>query len=302
MRLRHIEVFNAVMATGTVSGAAKLMHVSQPAVSRLLAHAEAQLGFALFERLKGRLLATPEAKALFPRVEQLYENLTEVQRLAESLGKGSHKSEAVHLQVVSILSFSHELLPRALVKFQKRHPLAKVSFRAMHSPEIVNALALEEAQVGFLFSGASHPALVQQELAKARMVCVAPRGMLKNKWIERGFIELKDLRNLRLVGMDSADPVSQGVRQLIDANQIPIQQSISVQTYHGAIGMAHHGIGAILVDSCTAISADKSKVDVLPIMPILPLPVRALRPARQASSVHVRDFIKAVAQTVEAID
>ena len=56
MRLRHIEVFNAVMLTGSVSAAARLINVTQPAVSRILAHAELQLGFALFHRLKGRLV------------------------------------------------------------------------------------------------------------------------------------------------------------------------------------------------------------------------------------------------------
>ncbi|MFM9901533.1 MAG: LysR family transcriptional regulator, partial [Polaromonas sp.] len=52
MRLRHIEVFNAVMLTGSVSGAARLVNVTQPAVSRTLQHAELQLGFALFQRRK----------------------------------------------------------------------------------------------------------------------------------------------------------------------------------------------------------------------------------------------------------
>ena len=58
MRLRHIEVFNAIMLTGSVSAAARLINVTQPAVSRILSHAELQLGFALFERVKGRLTAT----------------------------------------------------------------------------------------------------------------------------------------------------------------------------------------------------------------------------------------------------
>ena len=62
MNLRQIEVFRAVMITGSVSGAARLLHVSIPAVSRLLSHTETRLGFLLFERVKGRLHATAEAK------------------------------------------------------------------------------------------------------------------------------------------------------------------------------------------------------------------------------------------------
>ena len=86
MRLRHIEVFNAVMQTGSVSAAARLINVTQPAVSRTLQHAELQLGFALFERARGRLTPTNEAMALFPHVEKLYEQLDEVQHQLFNLG------------------------------------------------------------------------------------------------------------------------------------------------------------------------------------------------------------------------
>jgi DNA-binding transcriptional LysR family regulator len=119
MRLRHIEVFNAIMIAGTVSGAAKLINISQPAVSRLLQHAEIQLGFALFQRIKGRLIPTSEALALHPRVEHLFSNLTDVQRLASSLKAA--KTEAT-LTVLSILALSHEVLPRAVKIFQTKIP------------------------------------------------------------------------------------------------------------------------------------------------------------------------------------
>ena len=60
MNLRQMEVFRAVMLTGGVGGAAQLLHVSQPAISKVLAQAQKQAGFALFERVKGRLLPTLE--------------------------------------------------------------------------------------------------------------------------------------------------------------------------------------------------------------------------------------------------
>lgn len=47
MRLRHIEIFHAIYTTGSITNAAKLLYVSQPSVSKVLAHAELQLGFQL---------------------------------------------------------------------------------------------------------------------------------------------------------------------------------------------------------------------------------------------------------------
>ena len=56
MRLRQIEVFHAVYTCGTMTSAARLLNVSQPSVSKVLAHAEQQLGYPLFERVRGKLV------------------------------------------------------------------------------------------------------------------------------------------------------------------------------------------------------------------------------------------------------
>ena len=85
MRLRHIEIFQAIRQAGSISGAAQLLHVSQPSVTKVLQHAEAQLGFALFQRIKGKLVITPEALALEREVSKVTVSLDGVRRLAESL-------------------------------------------------------------------------------------------------------------------------------------------------------------------------------------------------------------------------
>lgn len=54
MRLRHIEVFHANKQTGSISKAAALLGVSQPAASKVIHHTEAALGFKLFKRVKQR--------------------------------------------------------------------------------------------------------------------------------------------------------------------------------------------------------------------------------------------------------
>jgi DNA-binding transcriptional LysR family regulator len=65
LNLRQIEVFRATMLTGSISSAAKMLHVSSPAVSRLISNTEQRLGLTFFKRIKGRLYPTPEARRLF---------------------------------------------------------------------------------------------------------------------------------------------------------------------------------------------------------------------------------------------
>ncbi|WP_431273627.1 LysR family transcriptional regulator [Variovorax ureilyticus] len=296
MRLRHIEVFNAIMLTGSVSAAARLINITQPAVSRTLQHAEIQLGFSLFQRAKGRLTPTTEALALYPHIERLFAQLDEVQRLAANLRAGTDSGE---LRILTVLALSYEVLPRALKRFREKHPGVAVTVESLHSPQIMSALLLQEADVGFAFSPAVHPSLTQESLADSRMTCIAPKGMLLRALLRNGSVALHDLVKLPVVGLDSRDPVGTSLSQACRQAGVGFQAVVTVQTYHAALAMAHHGLGVALVDGCTAKSADREKVDVLALEPLIPVPIRALRFAGRPDSVAVRSITRFMREAIE---
>jgi DNA-binding transcriptional LysR family regulator len=89
MRLRQIEVFHAVYANGSISAAARALHVSQPAVSKVLRHTEAQLAIRLFDLVRGRLVPTDEAHALFREVDEVFSRISSLQLTANNLRKSS---------------------------------------------------------------------------------------------------------------------------------------------------------------------------------------------------------------------
>ena len=74
---------------GTISGAAQLLHISQPAVTKVLQHCELQLGMPLFDRVRGKLYPTPEAQRLFVEVDKLHGDLLAIRRLAASLAEAN---------------------------------------------------------------------------------------------------------------------------------------------------------------------------------------------------------------------
>jgi DNA-binding transcriptional LysR family regulator len=295
MRLRHIEVFNAVMLTGTVSGAARLINVTQPAVSRTLQHAEVQLGLTLFHRVRNRLVPTPEALALYPHVQQLFSNLDTVRRVASTLRAGA---DAGVIRVVSILALGHEVLPRALTLFRAKYPDVEVTLKALHSPQIVSSLVLQEADVGILFSAAPHPALVHEVLGEAGLVCIGAKGIFSSKQIADGGIELEDLDKVPVIGLDTVDPIGAMLGQACRDAGAGLQAAVSVQTYHAALALARHGHGVAIVDECTALSAAESELDVLPLRPRIAVPVHAVRPSAKPGSVAVDGFTRAVRQVL----
>lgn len=295
MRLRHIEVFNAILLTRSVSAAARLLNVTQPAVSRTLKHAEIQLGFALFERAKGRLTPTSEALTLAPHIDKLFAQLDEVQRLAGSLKAGQGGGA---LRILTVLALSYEVLPRAIQLFRQSHPDTRISIEAQHSAQVVSSLVLQEADVGFVYSATTHPALTQDLLADGRIVCVAPKGMLAARMVRRGWLALADLAALPVVGLDGRDPVGSSLGQALRAAEVGLDHAITVQTYHAALALAHHGLGVALVDRCTALSADPARVEVLTLEPAVSIPIQAVHPANTPVSVAMRAFVRCVRQVV----
>ena len=97
MRARQIEVFRMVMRCGTLTSAAEALNVSQPALSQILLHTEDELGFKLFQRVKGRLIPTPEAEDLYPEVERLFGDLEALRGRARDLRHG--KAGIVRLEI-----------------------------------------------------------------------------------------------------------------------------------------------------------------------------------------------------------
>ena len=102
MRLRQIEIFHAVYSRGSVTKAAKILNVSQPSVSKVLAHAEQQLGYSLFDRVSGKLVPTPEAHQLFAHVSRVFDSVDRLRNVAENL----RAAESGRIRIAATPAFS----------------------------------------------------------------------------------------------------------------------------------------------------------------------------------------------------
>src|SRR5450631_2542259 len=89
MTLRQVEVIRAVMVTGTIGGAARLLNVSAPGISRLVKYTEKSLGFRFFQRQNGRYFPTPAAKSIFEQINGVYKKVDD---LTEIISKIDRKS------------------------------------------------------------------------------------------------------------------------------------------------------------------------------------------------------------------
>jgi DNA-binding transcriptional LysR family regulator len=287
MRLKHIEVFNAVMLTGSVSAAARLLHVTQPAITQTLQHAEIQLGFALFTRLKNRLVPTREAQALYPEVQALMSQLESVRRLASALGSG----EASRLRILIVPSLAVRALPDALRIFRRRYPDMPVSIRTLHSNEITRAMALQEGDVGIVYGKVSHPALHDELVATGRLVCVSPRG--RGAADRRSTVSMQEILREPFIRIDERDPLGAVLADQWARLGLSPRAGITVQTHHIAMVMAEKGFGPAIIDSLTAMATSSAGLQVRTLLPEVPVEVRAIQPVGLRAARHVADLIAA---------
>lgn len=292
MRIRSIEIFYAVMQCGTVKGAADMLHITQPAATRLLQQAERHAGFALFQRVKGRLVPTQEARALYPDVEQLYLKLDGIRRLVDNLAQG----EGGVLRVLCVPSLSQDWLPRALSPLMRRHANLRLSVRTLHSRQIVDALVLREADIGFAFEAPEHPALVAEPLAQGRLVCVGPR-------LGRTRVTLDELVSLPVIDLDASDPLGRLLHNARAVQGVELRTRVLAHSHHTAIALAREGLGLALVDSFTGRAAQATlQLEMASVEPEIPITVHAMRLHDAPSSALVRHLADSMAKVLAQPD
>ena len=271
MRLRHIEIFQAIRQTGSISAAAQLLHVSQPAVSKVLQHAELQLGFPLFLRIRGKLQPTPEALALEREVDKVTESLQGVRRLAQNLRREPGQS----LRIGATPALALSLLPPAIREWTQRYPDIACELSSAHSRELVQNLLMREVDVALTLQPPDHPGLTAQALAHGVLVAMAPKAYWKENELGKP-LPLMALKGAPLIGLSSADPLSAKLDSYLEAVDPPPRVSIAVQTYSLARAMVESGAGLAVIDPFTALGASPATTCIRPLAPPLPITLYAL--------------------------
>lgn len=289
MRLRHIEIFEAIRQAGSLTQAAALLHISQPAASKILAHAEAQLGFRLFDRVKGRLVPTREAEILAPQVGQLSLALAHVNRLAANLKQGQQG----HLRIGCAPAIGLGLLPLALRRFdQTSHASFQIS--TLHSPALVAGLRTRELDVAITFDGDGHPGIERMQV-----------GLTEVAYLSRsapaGPVSLAQLASRPLIIPDPRDQVGAQVGRALEQAGIETSTRIVVQTHYVACSLVDAGCGDALVDRLTARAMMKPGLNLCRLDPPITIPIHAMVHATDPLSLLHREFLDSLIAACAAL-
>jgi DNA-binding transcriptional LysR family regulator len=284
---RQLEVFRATMERGTVTAAAERLGVSQPAVSKILAGLEAEIGYPLFTRVKRRLAPTSEARLLAAEVVRLYHGLERLSDVAREI----RERQIGDLHIYSTPALGRTVLPDVLAGFLKKHAQAHVIFHVRSSTIINQKMVDQQLDLGFSMMPFEHPSMVTEELSRAAAVCVLPR---EHRLARRKVIRPADLRGERFLSF----PLDGRMRHLVDAvfeqDRIDRRTQIDIYSSAEACALAARGVGVSIVEPFTARDYAKSGIAIVPFEPKIRYLFRAMRPRYRKPSLLADAFLDAV--------
>lgn len=165
---RALRVFAEIMRTGSATAAGKQLSLSQPAVSRLIAGLEAQVGFDLFYRDRGKLVPTADGTKLIQEVELTLASIDRFNSLVRDIAGYS----AGTIRIVAPPSFAEGVLPDIVSRFRERFPGVEFSIDSRSVETARSMIAMRYVDCGFVKLPTDESDLVIEQIVSSGSVCV----------------------------------------------------------------------------------------------------------------------------------
>ncbi|WP_136636858.1 LysR family transcriptional regulator [Pseudooceanicola onchidii] len=239
--LRQVEVIRAVMLRGTISGAAELLGVSAPGISRLVKHTEETLGVRLFERRAGLFVPSVEAGKVFDQIREVYKGVENLQSALDSLQKG----EEVQLSFASAPSVAQFIAARALRSIRARYPDLYIDLNILKIEETADYLLLERGEFVIMSSAIHNPGIQSDKLAQGRVVAILPEG---HPLADQAVVSVHDLAKEDVVGIDPSDPYGRIISRPFREAGLDIRHTMRGRFAQTIVSLVRHGLGVALID------------------------------------------------------
>jgi len=293
MRFRPLQALHSVIETGTVTAAAQSLGISQPAVSNLLSQLQDQTRLILFERERGRLVPTPEAKVLYREIDTVVRGMNQVNLAIANL----QNQRVGTLKVVCTHAVSFGFMTESVSDFIKENPNVDVTFQTRYSQNIQQWVASGLAEIGI-----SELPIVDDRLGwkHIRFLCQlaipedSPLTSLK-------VITPKDLDNVPFIAMGEDHMINSRTRELFLKSNSRLRIKCQSHLFRSLLEFVKSGIGVSLIDPFTLTHDDGKGYVVRPFKPDIYLDLALIKHKTRATSSLGQVFYNQVLDKMVAI-
>jgi DNA-binding transcriptional LysR family regulator len=241
MQARQLEVFCMLMRSGTVTGAAAMLNISQPALSQILLHAEDQLGFKLFTRVRGKLVPTREAEELYPEAERIFSELGALRRRTVDMRLG----RTGLIRVAASAPPAMSIVPKALFAFRNAYP--DIVVRSLIAPldNVVEMVRSGDAALGIVMNNMPRHGIDTETLGYAELVCVLPEN---HHLAGLDKITFADIQSETLISYRADTLPGHLLATAAEAEDLSFNPSIEIDISITALPFIRDGFGVAIVD------------------------------------------------------
>jgi DNA-binding transcriptional LysR family regulator len=269
LSFRHVEVIHAVVLTGSATGAAERLHVTQPAVSNMLRDAQERLGFELFTHKAGRLVANAKTLALFDEIERSFTGLSEINGLAERL-RHQHRRRVV---LACTPVFGAVVLPRMLALLRIASPDVLYTVHSRSAEHVAAMVSSQKADIGFGLTVPPMPGVHSKVLAELPMVCYLPSGHRLAR--KRKAISAAELSGEPMISFSDHEGLDEIICNAFRGCGGPPVAVVECPAALSACAMVSAGVGFTIFDPLPARLLSRKHLAVRPFDPTTTVQYRA---------------------------
>lgn len=284
LNLRQIEAFRAFMITGTVTKAAEVMHVTQPAVSRLLADFEYAVGFSLFDRERRRLAPTTDCEALYREVERSFAGLNHIKRTAERI----KDMKSGHLSIAAMPIFATNFLPDVIAEFSQRFPDITISLWTWPREQVIRWVLSQQHDLGFVTLPVDDDAIGIQPFPVDEAICMLPR---KHPLAQQDTIDITQLEGEEFIALSPGIQFRRVMDEHFLANGVKVKTRMEVSSAHIASKLVAHGLGVSVVGFQALGEHNHPDIVIRPFRPRVPYYLGIVFPKQRSMSQIAQQFI-----------
>ncbi|MBL0421092.1 LysR family transcriptional regulator [Ramlibacter sp. AW1] len=289
MNLRQMEVFRAVMLAGGVNSAAELLHVSPPAISKVLAQAAKASGLVLFERVKGRLIPTPEAQQLYAEIDQLWRGVEKVRDVSRELVQPAQ----ARLRLVCSASLAPYMASRTVARLYESFPRLQCRVQVFSPDTLNDALLDRSTDIGVALMPHDHPNLATVKSYACGLACVMRS---EHRLAKKRLVKPADLVGERVISSPGSSPFGQTLQRAFGAAAARMHLDFEATSSTTACWFAQAGVGIAVVDQVAIAGGLLEGLEVRPFQSAEKMAVRIIRNRYRPMSVPERAFVEAFDQ------
>ncbi|ECJ3056262.1 LysR family transcriptional regulator [Salmonella enterica subsp. salamae] len=234
--LSSMKAFVALAETTSFNKAAKLLNITQPALTRRIKNMEDDLHTLLFERTTRKVTLTKAGRMLLPEARELIRRLDETIFNVRELNNYHHGIITLSCIPTAIFYF----LPLAIGKFNALYPNIKVRILEKGTNNCMESVLCKEADFGINMNSITNPAIDFTPLVNEPFVLACRRD---HPLAARQLVEWQELVNHTLIGVRASSGNRLLIEQQLADKPWKLEWFYEVRHLSTSLGLVEAGLG-----------------------------------------------------------